>query len=86
MDLTENQRNILIFVIVALLLIFLLKPFNMSEMFDASTTTFVPVGEDRYGLRGDLLDGEPIETNYLAEDHMVNLGHNMSQGRLMGGC
>lgn len=48
------MKLILLILLVGLLLWLMYKEVSM-ESFDATTRAFVPVGEQRYGLRGDKL-------------------------------
>lgn len=68
----------LIFVFLIILLLWLLiKPnrdnTNNNEGFDAKTVEFVPVGNDRYGLRGEKLDTYDIADLYIGPERKIAL-------------
>lgn len=59
----ENQNNIFLVIIVLFFLCWIMQP--RSEAFDAKTVEFVPVGDQRYGLRGDKLRSGDIARLYI---------------------
>jgi len=68
-----NENLILIFLVI--LFLWWLLGFKM-EMFDKTTTEFVPVGEERYGLRGDLLRSSNIDKYYIRPDRKIRLNNS----------
>lgn len=71
-------RREMLFVFLAILLIwFIMRP-NSNEAFDASGSEFLPVGRDRYGLRGDLLRRSDISRLYLNPNRQIRI--NPSSG------
>jgi hypothetical protein len=73
MKMNQNTKNMLIVGIVCLLLVIILKPFGMMEEFNHDTTTFVPIGQQRHGLRGDKLHSHDIARNYIRPDRHIRL-------------
>lgn len=45
------------------------------EGFNANTTEFIPLGSDRYGLRGDKLRRSSIEKLFIRPDRRIRLNH-----------
>lgn len=68
-------NNEIIFAFLAILLVlYLVSPNIMSsEGFDHAGTEFVSVGNERYGLRGDLLRRSSIDKLYLRPDRHARL-------------
>ncbi len=65
----QQQQLLLILIAVFALYMYM----NRREGFDSTTTEFVPVGFDRYGLRGDLLRRSDISRLYIRPDRHVRL-------------
>lgn len=57
------MRAFVLLVIVGLLLFLMWKEVSM-ESYDSTTRAFVPIGCQRYGLRGDALHPEHAWTRY----------------------
>jgi len=70
-------------VILLILVLYVLWRLLFSrEFFDSSTTEFVPEGDARYGLRGNLLNTKSIQTLFYPADRNVrisNAGADMYQ-------
>lgn len=73
------QGQIIITVLVALLVLMLVLSFFRKESFDADMREFVPVGADRYGLRGNLIQSIPISVNYIKKDQDVMLSQTSGE-------
>ena len=73
----EFSKEMLIVFFAILLVWFIMK--SGKEGFDATNTEFVPVGRDRYGLRGDLLRRSDIARIYLRPDRHMRLHHTSGQ-------
>ncbi len=67
----EFRREMLMLFLVILFVWFIMKP--SSEGFDSTNTEFVPVGKDRYGLRGDLLRRSDISRLYISPNRQIRL-------------
>ena len=65
-----NNDLLLVFLIIILVWFFFK---SRTEKFDASTLAFVPVGYDRYGLRGDLLRRSSIDNIYISPNRHIAL-------------
>lgn len=63
-----NINNEIMLVFLAVIFIwFMFNQFkNKNEGFDDQTVMFVPVGEQRYGLRGEPLRSYDIKENYIS--------------------
>jgi hypothetical protein len=79
----ELNREVFIVILIALLLLWVIRPFSVDtrvimseEGFNANGTAFVPEGSDRYGLRGDLLRRSDIAGNFIRPDRNVVLNHS----------
>lgn len=72
----ENKYLVLILVIIALMWFMKVN----KENFDPHGVEFVPVGADRYGLRGDLLYRRSVSDYYIRPDRRVRL--NDSSGEM----
>ena len=72
-----NQNLVAIFLAV-IFLWWVCKP-SETEGFDEKTVEFVPVGSDRYGLRGEELRRSDIDTLYIKPDREIRLNHNGGQ-------
>lgn len=68
-----NKEVVVIFLIVVLAL-WVMWPFF--EGFDASGSEFVPVGADRYGLRGEPLRRSSIEKYFIRPDRRIRLSQS----------
>jgi hypothetical protein len=60
----EITVRTIIIIIVIILFVFLLYPHL--EGFDQTSTVFVPVGYQRYGLRGDKIKSSDIAKNFIS--------------------
>jgi hypothetical protein len=56
----EQANLIVIFLVLFLILILWILFSGKREFFGKDGSEFLPVGEQRYGLRGDKLDARPI--------------------------
>lgn len=69
--------NKYIYIVMAILLAVVLWLYYgrdwLAESFDSQGLEFVPVGSDRYGLRGDLLRRRPITDYYISPDRQMRL-------------
>nr|QBK88572.1 MAG: hypothetical protein LCMiAC01_02490 [Mimivirus LCMiAC01] len=74
----ELNRETIIIIIVLVVILWLLYGRRM-EGFDQDTVMFVPVGEPRYGLRGDLLDTRDIRYNYISPVRHIRLHNSNNQ-------
>ena len=74
-----DTKNVAIFLLV-ILAICVIYPmlFGKKEGFDADMLEFVPVGSDRYGLRGNLIKWVPIS------DYFINANPNIRINRSGG--
>ncbi|ARF09606.1 hypothetical protein Indivirus_1_229 [Indivirus ILV1] len=72
-----TTRNVAI-VLLVVLAIWVVYPWVMGkpEKFDSDMREFVPVGSDRYGLRGNLLHRVPIDKYYVKPDQNVVLSQS----------
>ena len=61
------------FLIVFLIVVFLWWIMNRSEGFGSDTNEFIPVGHERYGLRGDRLRRSDISRLYLNPNRHMRL-------------
>jgi hypothetical protein len=68
------EKEYIIGFIILLVVIWIFYPYF--ERFDATGTEFVPVGGDRYGLRGELLRRSSIENWYIRPDRRIRLSHS----------
>lgn len=59
-------------IILVIILLWYMNP-SMFEPFGENTLEFLPVGRDRYGLRGDLLRRSDIRNNYIDVNRQVRL-------------
>ncbi len=75
----EFEREMLIVFFVILLVWLLVTLYRGREGFDADGREFLPVGYPRYGLRGDLLRTESIDTMYIKENPDVRLHHTNNE-------
>ena len=76
MPVIVNKETIAI-VLVILLIIWLIYPFF--ETFDVTGMEFMPVGTDRYGLRGDLLRRSSIEKYFIRPDRNIRLSQSSGE-------
>jgi len=72
MDKINKEMVIIFFVII--LAIWVVYPFM--EGFNASTNEFVPVGDVRYGLRGDKLRRVPISKYFIGPNRNIRLSQS----------
>lgn len=64
--------NEIVFIFLAIVFIWWLMRHKRIDNFDPTGTEFVPVGFERYGLRGEPIAGRDIAYNYIRPDrHMV---------------
>ena len=74
-----NKNIVLVFLVIVLLWV-LFRPYTVSaESFDASTSEFVPVGEQRYGLRGDPLRASSIDNWYISPNRQIMLSDSSGE-------
>ena len=73
MTININKEIVAIFLLI-ILAIWVIYP--LMEGFDSTTTEFVPVGSERYGLRGDLLRRSNIEKYFIRPDRRIRLSHS----------
>ncbi len=71
-NMDDNKKMILVLVLLVAAWWFMTRS---SEGFDGTTSEFVPVGDDRYGLRGDMLRRSDISRLYIRPDRQVRLHH-----------
>ena len=71
-----NKNIVLVFLIIVLLWV-LLRPYT--ESFSSDTTEFVPVGEQRYGLRGDPLRASSIDNWYMSPNRQIMLSDSSGE-------
>lgn len=78
----QHMNDTLITVIIILVVTWLINIYvlRFTEGFDASTKEFVPIGSDRYGLRGDLLSRSAGGTWYQNPERHIRL--NASGGHM----
>lgn len=69
----EVNRLILAFIII-LAIFWVIQPFN--EKFNENTMEFVPIGQQRFGLRSDPLNLRSIENNYISANRHIRLNNN----------
>lgn len=70
----QFTKEMLIIFLVIVFLWWVLKP--KSEMFGPNGRVFVPVGHDRYGLRGDLIRRVDFNDKvYIGQDRQNRLHH-----------
>jgi hypothetical protein len=67
----ENCDILAIF-LFALILFWVIVSFG-SEGFSADGTEFLPVGQQRYGLRGEPIHSRPISDYYIRPDRNIRL-------------
>lgn len=70
-----NCETIVIIFLVVIFLWMVMKP-KRGEGFDADTVEFVPVGSDRYGLRGEPLIRRPTSDYFIRPDRQVRLNNS----------
>lgn len=72
-----TTRNVAL-VLLVILAIWVVYPWVIGrpERFDANMREFVPVGSDRYGLRGNLIKWTPIDKYYIEADQDVRLSQS----------
>ena len=66
-----NTNEIILIVAICLILFWFI--YQRKEGFDKNTVMFVPIGEERYGLRGDRLRRSNISRTYMRPDRHVVL-------------
>ena len=65
----EMNRNLVLLIVIVCIGLYIIMS---SEGFDASGQEFVPVGQQRYGLRGEPIESHSARMNYLpCSTHMV---------------
>lgn len=71
----NNKKTIecVVIVILVILLLYCLYTYFIRENFDATTSEFVPVGSERYGLRGDLLRQSDIARIFISPYRNIRL-------------
>lgn len=70
----EFKNEMLLVFLAVLLIWFIMK--SQREGFDPTSSEFVPVGSDRYGLRGDRLRSSDIARIYLNPNRNIRLHHS----------
>lgn len=73
-----NKGVVVIFLIVILLL-WLVYPMFGFELFDSTTSEFVPVGYPRYGLRGEPLRRSSILKYFIRPDRNIRLSQSSGE-------
>lgn len=68
----EINRNLVLIILIVLVGVYLM---SCNEGFSADTTTFVPVGAQRYGLRGEPLQASPFEKVFIPTPHHIRINH-----------
>lgn len=71
-----NKELIVLFLAIALIWYLMTRK---SEAFDETGSEFVPVGQERYGIRGDLLSRSSIANNYLSPNRNIVLNPSTGQ-------
>lgn len=75
----KNNQELIIVFLVVLFLWWALSPKRTDagegEGFDAKSVEFVPVDEEKYGIRGDLLRTSNIDRLYIRPDRDIKLSH-----------
>ena len=71
-----NQLLLLLYWVVKTPVLFLCGFFMNMEKFDAEGLVYMPVGEERHGLRGDLLNRLDISRNYIRPDRHIRLSRS----------
>jgi hypothetical protein len=67
-----NEQIIILFLGIILFWFFICNKYK-NESFDAKSVEFVPVGEARYGLRGDLIRTGDIAQHYINPERQIAL-------------
>jgi len=70
----QIDKNCILIFLVILLAWWVLKP--SFEGFGADTQEFLPVGVQRYGLRGDPLRSRPYDDFMISPDRQMRLNHS----------
>jgi len=68
------HKQLIIIFLIASLIVLLLQPYT--ERFDATGMEFLPVGEQRYGLRGDKIMSRDIAGNYISPKRQIRLSQS----------
>lgn len=68
------NKGVVVVFLIAVLALWVLYP--LFENFDANGSEFVPIGHERYGLRGDLLRRSDIRKNFIRPDRQIRLSHS----------
>ena len=68
----EINRNVVLIAVIVLIGVYIIM---RSEGFDASGQEFLPVGSQRYGLRGEPLSSHSARMNYLPCTSHIMLNH-----------
>ncbi len=72
-----NKDIVFVFLIIVLLW-WIIKP--VSEVaFNPGTYEFVPIGSERYGLRGDKLKRSDISNLYMSPERNIRLSHSTGE-------
>jgi hypothetical protein len=69
-----NKDFVLVFLIIVLLWC-IFRSYKQTEAFDGASSEFLPVGADRYGLRGDLLNRSSIDNWYASNNRQIMLNN-----------
>jgi len=77
----QINKEVILIILVVILLVWLVFPmvFPGSELFDVTTSEFVPVGYPRYGLRGEPLRRSSILKYFIRPDRNVRLSHSTGE-------
>ena len=71
-----NKEVVLIFLLILLALWVIYPLFSRRERFNADGTIFVPVGDQRYGLRGEPIRSSDSRKLFIREDPHVLLSQS----------